>query len=89
MKHTEFSFGRFEKEIAAVAEKFNLDLENLEIEFFSPGHQAIFVEKVGGRRFRIHLSLEENRLIAVKQIAPELPEKTAEDVFAKYKSFMK
>ncbi|MDZ7343561.1 MAG: hypothetical protein ONA90_03500 [candidate division KSB1 bacterium] len=89
MNYTEFAFGRFESEIAAVAKQFELDLQNLEIELFTPNQQAIFVEAVGSRRFRIHLSLEGNRIIAVKQVAGEPIENSSADLFAKYTKFMK
>jgi hypothetical protein len=89
MNYTEFGFGRFSSDIEATARKFDLDLENLDVEFFSPGHQAIFVESVGSQRFRIHISLEENRVIAAKQLMGEPDEKSGEDLFAKYKKFMK
>jgi hypothetical protein len=89
MNYLEFGFGGFSKEIAAVAEKFDLNLDHLDIEFFSPGHQGIFVETVNGRRFRIHLSLEEDRIVAVKQLDLNPSEKIAEDLLAKYKNFMK
>lgn len=89
MDYTEFAFGRFESDIAAVAKQFELDLQNLDIELFTPNQQAIFVETVGSRRFRIHLSLEGNRIIAVKQLAGEPSENSSDDSFAKYKKFMK
>lgn len=88
MEYTDFGFGLFEEEIKQVAQRFNLDLERLQVEFFSPGRQAIFIETLGEREFRIHVSLEEGRIIAVKQTAGP-PELGAGDVFAKYKTFMK
>ena len=90
MDLSESEFGIFEKEILTAASAFNFDLENLAVEFFSPGRQGIFVETVGARVFRIHVNLEEGRIIAVKQIAgPPVPEGEASDPFAKYKIFMK
>ncbi|NUO79123.1 hypothetical protein HUU05_03530 [candidate division KSB1 bacterium] len=88
MDYTEFGFGLFEEDIKQVAQRFNLDLTNLQVEFFSPGRQAILLETVGAREFRVHLSLEEGRIIAVKQTGGPL-EPGASDVFAKYRSFMK
>jgi hypothetical protein len=85
MYYNEYAFGRFEADIATVAKQYDLNLEQLDVEFFSPGKQAIVVEAVGDRRFRVHLSLEENRIISVKQIDGA----ASEDPFAKYKSFMK
>ncbi len=89
MTYNEYAFGSFETDIAAVAKQYNLNLDHLDVEFFSPGRQAILVETVGGRRFRVHLSLEENRIIAVKQLDSASKESASEDPFAKYKNFMK
>jgi hypothetical protein len=51
---------------------------------------GIFVETVSAREFRIHVNLEEGRIVAVKQIAgPPVPEGETSDPFAKYKIFMK
>ena len=88
MDYTEFGFGLYEEDIKKAAERFGLDLTRLEVEFFSPGRQAILLETIGERVFRIHLSLEEGRIIAVKQTAG--PVETGESgVFDKYKAFMK
>jgi len=89
MNYTEYAFGRYQADIAAVAEKYDLNLDDLEVESFSPGRLAILVEKVGERRFKVHLNLEENRIIAVKQMTAEPFENSDIDQFVKYKSFMK
>ncbi|MCL4704162.1 hypothetical protein KJ068_03315 [bacterium] len=78
------------EEILNVAATFNLDPHHLQVEFFNAGHQAIFVEEVGAIKFRIHLSLEEKRIISVKQISGPAEHAPGEpDPFAKYKAFMK
>lgn len=89
MTFSDYAFGRYETDIAAVAEKYHLNLNDLQVESFSPGRLAILVEKVGNCRFKIHLNLEESRIISVKQIAGEATLSGSEDQFAKYKSFMK
>lgn len=88
MDYTEFGFGLYEDDIRKAAERFTLDLAHLEVEFFSPGRQAILIETIGERVFRIHLSLEEGRIIAVKQTAGPV-DAGASLVFDKYKTFMK
>lgn len=88
MDYTEFGFGLFEEDIKQVAQRFNFDLGHLQVEFFSPGRQAILIETIGAREFRIHLSLEEGRIIAVQQTAGPL-ESGESDLFDKYKKFMK
>ena len=88
MNYMEYGFGLFAHDIAATAQRFHLDLEHLQVEIFSPGRQAILIETQGAQVFRIHLSLEEDRIVAVKQIAgPAVSPEN--DAFAKYKAFMK
>lgn len=82
------SLRRFEDEIIQTAKKFGLDMGNLEVEFYSPGTQAIVVERVQRWRFRIHINLEENRIISVRQIENGVAAVQPE-VLAKYKVFMK
>lgn len=89
MTPDEYAFGSFAADIATVAQQYDLQLNDLEVELFTPGRQAIVVENIGGRRFRVHLSLEENRIVAVKQISPGAFESSSDDQFAKYKRFMK
>lgn len=88
MDYSDFGFGLFEEDIKQAAQRFNLDLGNLQVEFFSPGRQAIFIESVAGCEFRIHLSLEEGRIIAVRQTSG-VPEPVDSNVFDKYKAFMR
>lgn len=88
MNYMEYGFGLFAQDIATVAQRFLFDLDHLQVEIFSPGRQAIFIETRGEHIFRIHLSLEEDRIVAVKQIAgPPVPQEN--DLFEKYKRFMK
>jgi hypothetical protein len=89
MNYAEYAFGRYETDIAVVAKKYELNLNDLEVESFSPGRLAILVEKRGEKRFKIHINLEENRIIAVKQMTDEAIGNGGDDQFAKYKSFMK
>lgn len=88
MDYTEFGFGLYEEDIRKVAQRFALDLAHLEVEFFSPGRQAILIETIGERVFRIHLSLEEGRIIAVTQTDGPVQDAESE-LFDKYKTFMK
>lgn len=89
MNPTDYAFGRYETDIAAVAEKYKLNLNGLEVESFSPTGLAILVEKIEDRRFKIHINLQEGRIIAVKQIAGAPLENNTENQFAKYTNFMK
>lgn len=75
--------------LSKVAKGFNLDVNNLKVEIFRPGTLGIFVEKVGQYQFRIHINLEENRIISVKQLCGPRASTQLADPFAKYKDFMK
>jgi hypothetical protein len=89
MNYREYVFGRYETDIAAAAEKYNLSLNDLEVESFSPAGLAIFVEKIEGKRFKIHINLQEGRIISVQIMGSESADRNNEALFAKYKSFMK
>lgn len=89
MNYTDYAFGRFETDIVAVAEKYNLNLHDLEVESFSPSGLAILVERIGERQFKIHINLQEGRIVAVKQIAGAPLKNSPENQFAKYTNFMK
>jgi len=91
MNHTEYAFGRYETDIAAAAEKYKLNLNDLEVESFSPAGLAIFVEKIAARRFKIHINLQEGRIISVQIMGSKSADSDSdsEALFAKYKSFMK
>ena len=89
MNYTDYAFGRYETDIVAVAEKYNLNLDDLEVESFSPTGLAILVEKIGGSRFKVHINLQESRIISVQKIGAESIDRDSEELFAKYKSFMK
>lgn len=89
MNYMDYAFGRYETEIAAVAEKYKLDLNGLEVESFSPTGLAILVEKIADRRFKVHINLQEGRIISVQKMGTEPADKENSELFAKYESFMK
>lgn len=61
-------YKHFSKDLNELAHQYELDPQNLTIEFFTPRHQAIVVEKLDGEAFKIHINLEENRIISVKRL---------------------
>ena len=76
----------FRDEILRVADKFSLDPDNLTIESFMPGNNVILVETVGKNKFRIHINLQENRIVSAKQLDTDHVEM---ELFEKYTTFMK
>ncbi|MFQ5632567.1 MAG: hypothetical protein ACE5I1_27685 [bacterium] len=76
----------FKDDILKVAEKYRLNTEELLVETFVPRNNAIFVEGVEGNRFRVHINLQENRIVSAKQLNAHQFDKTK---FAKYIDYMK
>lgn len=76
----------FKDEILQVAEQYALNPDNLVVETFIPSNNAIFVETFQSNHFRIHVNLQEQRIISVKQLNAGHAEKEA---FQKYTVFMK
>jgi hypothetical protein len=58
------------------------------VEFHTPRTQLIVVERVPPWRFRIHINIQEKRIVAVRQIESNAPP-TEPEALAKYKAFMK
>lgn len=70
-----------------MAKKFGLDPDKLKIEFFTPNRQAILVENVENQQYKIHINLEEDRIISIQRLSGEgvYPE----HIRKKYRQFMK
>lgn len=75
-------------EVSEMMQLFKLDEKNVEVEFHTPRTQLIVVEHVHPWRFRIHINIQEKRIVAVRQIEPGAPAPTPETL-DKYKAFMK
>ncbi len=78
----------FTKEFKQIAEQYSLDPDNLAIEFYTPQSQAILVENVEDQSYKIHINLEEDRIISVQRIANS-GNGNSEDIKEKYRRFMK
>lgn len=59
----------FAKDFEAIAQQFNLNPENLIVEFYIPKQQAILVERVDGQAYKIHINLQESRIVSIKRVA--------------------
>jgi hypothetical protein len=88
MDYQDQGLRRFEEDIIEIVRFFGLDEGNVEVEFFTPRTQAILVERVESWRFRIHINVQEKRIISVRQIEPGVAAAPPE-VLARYKAFMK
>ncbi len=86
MKYAHDLYAAHSEEISHIADLFGLNREGLVVEAYIPKQTAIFVETVDDKKFRLHVNLEENRIISVKQLGVDKAE-VAE--FDKYMAFMK
>jgi len=80
-------YKQFKKNLTEIANRFSLNPDNLKIEFFTPNCQAILEEQIGDDKFKIHISLEEDRIISFRRISDsgDYPE----HIRAKYRRYMK
>ncbi len=57
-----------EDQIQEVARELSLDPDHLVVESFIPNSAAVFVETVGEHQFRLHVNLQEHRIVSVKEL---------------------
>ncbi len=81
-------YKHFSKDLEQLARKFELDPKSLTIEFYTPHHQAIVIERLKDEEFKIHINLEEERIISVKRLT-ENGNGHSGDYKEKYRRFMK
>jgi len=77
-----------DSEVSEMVQFFKLDEKNVVVEFHTPRTQLIVVERVYPWRFRIHINVQEKRIVAVRQIEPNAPTPPPE-ALDRYKAFMK
>ena len=81
-------YSNFTKDFLEIARNYSLDPDNLKIEFYTPRCQAILVERVENHLFKIHINLQENRIVAVQRISVG-PNGNLDALKDKYRKFMK
>lgn len=62
-------YKKFKKSLVEVAKRFSLNPDKLRIEFFTPNCQAILVEQVENQNYKIHINLEENRIVSIQRLS--------------------
>ena len=62
------TYKKFTKALVNVANRFGLHPAHLRIEFFTPNCQAILVEQVENQNYKIHITLEENRIVSIQRL---------------------
>jgi hypothetical protein len=88
MQYQSPHYKHFSKDLNELARNFELDPQNLTIEFYMPRHQAIVVERLENEAFQIHINLEEGRIISVKRLS-EGSNGNGEHLKKKYRKYMK
>ncbi|MFQ5864252.1 MAG: hypothetical protein ACE5IW_03385 [bacterium] len=78
----------FTEDFHKIAKQFSLDPDQLRVEFYAPHCQAIFVERVNGHAFKIHINLEENRIISVQMLSGSINGQS-DLLIEKYRKYMK
>ncbi|MFQ5710005.1 MAG: hypothetical protein ACE5HO_21325 [bacterium] len=86
----EFQFPHLEhftEDFHQIADRFRLNPDHLKIEFYRPSSQVILVEAVGDHAFKIHIDLEEHRIISIQTLSACKKEE-ADFIKRKYRRFM-
>ena len=81
-------YRHFKKSLTQVAERFSLNPDKLKVEFFTPNSQAILVENVDNQDFKIHINLQENRIVSFRRLSKN-GSSTSESLKEKYRRYMK
>ena len=71
-----------------IAQQYSLNPDNLKVEFYTPDCQAILVEKVQNDLFKIHINLEEHRIISIQRLSLN-GNGNGDRLKEKYRRFMK
>jgi hypothetical protein len=81
-------YEQYTKDFENIARKFSLDPNGLKVEFYTPNCQAILIEKVNGEEFKIHINLEDTRIVSIRRLT-ENGNDNGEQLKEKYRKFMK
>ncbi len=81
-------YRHFQKSLIQVAESFSLNPDKLKVEFFTPNCQAILVEQVDNQDFKIHINLQENRIVSFRRLSQN-SNGVSESLKEKYRRYMK
>lgn len=88
MELTVQNYEAYAEEIEALAKRYDLDVRNLKVDFFTPKCQAIVTERVCDHLFKVHINLEQDRIISIKTLT-NAQNGELERIKDKYRKFMK
>ena len=69
MEYKSPHFKRVEKDFKQIAGRFGLNTDGLRVEFYMPGQQAIFIEQIEDEAYKIHINLQEERIISIQRVS--------------------
>jgi len=81
-------YEEYQNDFQQIAKDFSLDPDHLKVEFYTPNCQAILVEEVADHKFKIHISLEENRIVSIQRLTNGV-NGNGERFKQKYRKYMK
>lgn len=87
MKFKTKHYKQFKRNLNDIASKYSLNPDNVMVEFFTPNCQAILVEHVNEHDYKIHINLEEDRIVSIQPM-DKAAEQTA-NWREKYRQYMK
>jgi len=68
MKFKAEHYKKFKNNISEIASRYSLNQDKLLVEFFTPNCQAILVENVDNHNYKIHINLEEDRIVSIQPL---------------------
>lgn len=71
-----------------IAKQYSLNPEKTKVEFYTPQFQAIVTEQVEDQTFKIHINLEEQRIVSIQRLTTNGNGRT-EALKDKYRKYMK
>ena len=69
MEYKSPHFKRYEKDFIKIAERYALNANGLKVEFYMPGEQAIVIEQIEDEAYKIHINLQEHRIISIQRVS--------------------
>ena len=80
-------FKRFKQDFIRIAEKYAINIKGLKVEFYMPGQQAIFVEKIEDEAYKVHINLQEERIISIQRVSGT-GKPASDKIRKKYRQYM-
>jgi hypothetical protein len=87
MEYKSPHFKRYANDFIRIAKNFALNTEGLKVEFYMPGQQAILIEKVENEAYKVHINLQEERIISFQRISGN-GKPYSETIHRKYRQYM-